>query len=250
MNVRAAETRSLDPVESSLRSSSERSQWGVALRAAATASSRELTPRARKRRRMWFLTVSVLRWSSAAICFVERPCSSRRSTSTWRGVRCGCGAMGVSSRAFLQEPEDADHLFAVLERHRADLHRHPLPGGRKQDAGCVCGRGGAEHLPREQLAGAPAVLGRDDGGDVATANVAEQPLGCRIDPTNDPRCVEDVARDADALQSLLDVPADSQAGDHDEEYGLAGSRCRRPAADEKRRRRSRPASVPCGEGHR
>ena len=67
-------------------------QWGDAARAAATASSRELTPRARKRRRMWFLTVSVLRWSSAAICFVEQPCSRRRSTSTWRGVRCGGGA--------------------------------------------------------------------------------------------------------------------------------------------------------------
>ena len=61
---------------------SDRGQWGDAARAAATASSRELTPRARKRRRMWFLTVSMLRWSSAAICFVERPCSRRRSTST------------------------------------------------------------------------------------------------------------------------------------------------------------------------
>ena len=69
-------------------------QSGDAARAAATASSRELTPRARKRRRMWFLTVSVLRWSSAAICFVEQPRSRRRSTSTWRGVRCGGGAGG------------------------------------------------------------------------------------------------------------------------------------------------------------
>ena len=59
-----------------------RGQWDDPARAAATASSRELTPRARKRRRMWFLTVSVLRWSSAAICFVECPCSRRRSTST------------------------------------------------------------------------------------------------------------------------------------------------------------------------
>ena len=57
-------------------------QEGEPARVAATASSRELTPRARKSRRMWFLTVSVLRWSSAAICFVERPCSRRRSTST------------------------------------------------------------------------------------------------------------------------------------------------------------------------
>ena len=38
-----------------------------------------------------------LRWSSAAICFVERPCSRRRSTSTWRGVRCGGGAVRMSS---------------------------------------------------------------------------------------------------------------------------------------------------------
>ena len=46
-------------------------QEGVRPRATATASSRKSTPRARKRRRMWFLTVSVLRWSSAAICLVE-----------------------------------------------------------------------------------------------------------------------------------------------------------------------------------
>ena len=43
---------------------------------------------------------------------------------------------------------------------------------------------------------------------MATANVAEKPLGCRVDPADDPRFVEDVARDADALQSSLDVAAD------------------------------------------
>ena len=59
-----------------------RSQSGDTARAAATASSRELTPSARKSRRTWFLTVSVLRWSSAAICFVEQPRSRRWSTST------------------------------------------------------------------------------------------------------------------------------------------------------------------------
>ena len=112
--------------------------------------------------------------------------------------------------AFLQQPEDADHPFTVLERHRADLHGHPLPGGRKQDAGRICGRRSAEHLLGEQLAGAPAVLGRDDGGDVATADVAEKPLGRRIDPADDSRRVEDVARDTDALQSLLDVTAERQ----------------------------------------
>ena len=80
--LRQSRTPSRTPsLESRLVLLSQR-HYGEAVRAAATASSRELTPRARKRRRMWFLTVSVLRWSSAAICFVERPCSRRRSTST------------------------------------------------------------------------------------------------------------------------------------------------------------------------
>ena len=116
--------------------------------------------------------------------------------------------------AFLEQPEDADHPFTVHERHRADVHGHPGAGARNQDAGRIGGRGGAEHLPGEQLAGAAAVLGRDDGREVATANVADQPLGCRIDPANDSRRVEDVAGDADALQRLLDVAAECQAGGH------------------------------------
>ena len=131
-----------------------------------------------------------------------------------RGVRCGCGAVGVVVGGFVEQPEDADHAFAVHERHRAHLHGHPRAGGRDEDAGRLGGRGGAEHLPGEQLAGAPAVLGRDDGSEMATANIAEKPLGCRIDPPDDSRRVEDVARDADAVQSLLDITADCQARDH------------------------------------
>ena len=109
-------------------------------RATAAASSRELTPSARKRRRTWFLTVSVLRWSSAAICLVERPCSRRRSTSTWRGVRSGVWRCGAVVGAFLDQPEDADHPFTVLERHRADLHGHPCPADRNEVAGRIGGR--------------------------------------------------------------------------------------------------------------
>ena len=58
-----------------------RASEGRPCRAAATASRREFTPRARSRWRTWFRTVSGLRWSSCAICFVESPCSRRRSTS-------------------------------------------------------------------------------------------------------------------------------------------------------------------------
>ena len=94
-----------------------------------------------------------------------------------------------------------------------------VPAGRDQDSGRVCRRGGPEHLPGEQFLGTSAVLGCDDGGEMAAANVAEELLGCRIDPANDPRSVEDVARDADVFQSPLDVAADSQTGDH-------GGKCR------------------------
>jgi len=117
--------------------------------------------------------------------------------------------------ASLEQPEDADDAFAVHQRHRADLHGHPRAGGREQDAGRVGGGGGAEHLPGEQLAGAAAVFGCDDGCEVTTANVADKLLGCRVDPPDDSCFVEDVARDADVLESLLDVAADFQAGGHD-----------------------------------
>ena len=77
---------------------------------------------------MWFLTVSVLRWvrrrsaSSAALV-------PRRRPSTWRGVRCGGGAVGLLVRASLEQPEDADHPFTAHGHCRADLDGHPRAGG-------------------------------------------------------------------------------------------------------------------------
>ena len=50
---------------------------------------------------------------------------------------------------------------------------------------------------------------------MVTANITEEPLGCRIDPPDDSRCVEDVTRNADGAQSLLDIAADCQASGHD-----------------------------------
>ena len=80
---------------------------------------------------------------------------------------------GAVVGAFLDQSEDADHPFTVLERHRAHLHGHPRPGARDEVAGRFAGQGGAEHLLSESLAGAGLVLGCYDGGEVATANVAE-----------------------------------------------------------------------------
>ena len=133
----------------------------------------------------------------------EKPKHLDLAGSEMRGWRCGA-VVGVS----LQQPEDADHRFTVHQRYRADLHGHPFPGGRDENAGRLGGRGGAEHLLGEQLAGAAAVLGRDDGGEVATANVTDKPLGGRIQPPDNPGRVKDIAWDADVLQSLLDVTAD------------------------------------------
>ena len=188
-------------------------QYGDAARAAATASSREWTPSAWKRRRMWFRTVSVLRWSSAAICFVERPCSRRWSTSTWRGVRCGCGAVGLSSGCPSNSPKTPTTRSPLISGTELISTATRVPAlETKTPVASVAGL--AEYLPGEQLAGAQVVLGRDDGGEVATANVADKLLGCRIDPPDDSPCVEDVARDADAFQSLLDVAAECQASGH------------------------------------
>src|SRR3954451_16512184 len=111
----------------------------------------------------------------------------------------------------LQEPEDTDYPLAAHQRNGADVDVEPRALGRDQDTGGVRGRGGPEHLPREQLACAAGVLGRDDGREVAAANITDETLGCRIDPPDDSRRVEDIARDADAAQSLLDIAADTQA---------------------------------------
>ncbi len=49
---------------------------------------------------------------------------------------------------------------------------------------------------------------------MATANITDKPLGGRIEPADNTRRVKHIARDADVLQSLLDVTADCQANHH------------------------------------
>jgi hypothetical protein len=124
-----------------------------------------------------------------------------------RGRRSGCVV-----RASFDQPEDATTVSPLLSC--TELHWHPRPGGGDEVAGRFAGRGGAEHLLRESVAGTGPVLGCYDGGELATANVAEEALGCRIDPADDAGCVEDVRRYADALQGMLNVAADSQSRGH------------------------------------
>ena len=51
------------------------------------------------------------------------------------------------------------------------------------------------HLAGEELLRPRPVLGTDNRREVPAANVAEEPLGLRVDPPDDPGRVEDVARD-------------------------------------------------------
>jgi hypothetical protein len=74
----------------------------------------------------------------------------------------------------LEQAEDSDHALAAHERYRADLDGHSRAGGGDEDAARVRRGGGAEHLPGEQLAGAQTVLGRDDRGEVAAADVPDE----------------------------------------------------------------------------
>ena len=82
---------------------------------------------------MWLRTVSVLMWSSWAICLVEYPCSRSRSTWAWRR-EIGVWLCGRLLGLFDQLPEDAYDVSAVHQRHRTDLHNHSCSIGRYQDS--------------------------------------------------------------------------------------------------------------------
>jgi hypothetical protein len=105
-------------------------------------------------------------------------------------------------------PEDPDHVMAAHEAHRADLHADSITGGVDEDGVDVR----HPHLPREvaleDLARAAALLARNHRRELAAAHVADDPLGGRVDPPDDARGVDHVARDADVLEGGLDVPPD------------------------------------------
>ncbi len=129
-------------------------------------------------------------------------------------MRCGGGVVGLSSGRPSNSPKTPTTRSPLMSGAELISTATRVPGVEtKTPVVSVAGE-----LPitfrEEQLAGAPAVLGRDDRGEVATADVADKLLGRRVDPPDDSRCVEDVARDADAFQCLLDVAADSQASGH------------------------------------
>ncbi len=109
-----------------------------------------------------------------------------------------------------QKPEDADHALAAHQRHGADLQRDAGSVGRDEDPARLGRRGRAEHLAGEELPRPRPILRADNRREVPAADVAEEALGRRVDPLDDPGRVEDVARDGYVGERLLDVAADRQ----------------------------------------
>jgi hypothetical protein len=87
---------------------------------------------------------------------------------------------------------------------------------------------------------------------VATANVAEKPLCCRIDPADDPCRIEDVARDTNAVESPLEIATYCKATCHVGRHGAyrGGQHIEEPREAPTRSRPRRGAGTescrPCG----
>ena len=105
-------------------------------------------------------------------------------------------------------PEDADDPVALAKRHGAQLDPDALTVGAHDDDLRVLRPAGAGDVLREDLSRPSGLLGRDDGGELPPAYVADEPFRRRVEPADDPGPVDDVARDVDRLQGALDVAAD------------------------------------------
>ena len=77
-------------------------------------------------------------------------------------------------------------------------------GADEYDAG-VGNRCSADNLSREDLAGAQRILGRNDRSELPPANVADDVAGGTIQPADYPGRIDDVTRDVDVLQDLVEM---------------------------------------------
>src|SRR6476659_3131698 len=101
--------------------------------------------------------------------------------------------------------EHADDVAAPREAHGAHLALEALSVRADDHArrvGCALA---ADDLLCEDLPRMPSVPGGDDGRELTSAAIADE-LACRrVQPADDARRVDHVARDADRLERLLDV---------------------------------------------
>src|ERR1043166_8707504 len=138
---------------------------------------------------MWLRTVSRLSCSSAAICVVDRPSSSRRSTSSCRGVRCSSGCDCGSSRT-----------------------SDPWPNTPTTCSPCRSGTeliSTASRLPPASTtttcASVTSVFPRILRAKSSRALVADQPLSGTVHPPDEARAIDHVTRHAHVAERRLQI---------------------------------------------
>lgn len=101
--------------------------------------------------------------------------------------------------------EDADDVVIMGKWDAAHLHREPLPVRPQEDASVVRTFWWPEEVAGEDLPATAPLLRRQDGGHLASDGVAHEPLGGRIEPTDDPVSVDHVGGDADAVERAFNI---------------------------------------------
>jgi hypothetical protein len=101
--------------------------------------------------------------------------------------------------------EDTDDAIPVKKGYRAHFDcNQAAVGAEKHDTG-VGNRCSADNLSREELAGAQRILGRNYGSELPPANVADDVAGSTIQPADYSGRIDDVTRDVEVLQHLVEI---------------------------------------------
>jgi len=112
--------------------------------------------------------------------------------------------------------EDPDHAAALHESDGAHLDSDPLAVCSDDDDLRVMSLPRPSEVAREDLSRATRFLWRDDRSELPPADVAYEPARSGVQPADDPRRVDDVARDADRFEGAFDIPTERlETGSHE-----------------------------------
>ena len=130
--------------------------------------------------------------------------------------------------------EHSDHAVPVPQGHRAQVDGDALAVRADDHDLVVRAFDAAADVAREDLTGAARLLRRDDRRELLAAHVADQALGRRVHPTDDPVAVDHIRGNTNLLQCIFEVRA------HVAQVGHAfESAPRRPPGQVKKNRRRR-----------
>ena len=104
--------------------------------------------------------------------------------------------------------ENADDVAAAFEWYCAQFSLDPLTVGVQENAVVIRSFGRAEQVAHEDLVASAPVLRCEHRGHVATANIADNALCGRVDPSDDPVGVDRVCRNASTFEQVFHVSAE------------------------------------------